>query len=326
MPDVVAVEAIAIVNNPTQLLFAIEAAEEFRDDVRDLRVIIVPTPAARDELLYRNILDAAGIADVESLAFDSLTRFGRARDVGRFRLSIPSEAMIITPMLNYLPARSLLHRAGQRAVVTDDGSWTLHFAAQRRSGASQFRTPLHALLPGSKVPDSLTFFTIYDDMIAGPHDRIVSNRLAWSRHTFHRGDKGAGMVILGSDLARSGYITDSEFASHVGALRACAVGAVEYWPHRREDLRLAEGMCNRLGMALKQRTLPLEAEILAADPSPALVGTLPSTATRTLRVLRETVGYRVVVSIPDDAVISHERRVLFEPIARSARVDADRVL
>lgn len=318
--------AVAVVNNPTQLLFAIEAADAFSHEVSGLHVVIIPTPGARDAELYGNLVAAAGIRDVDVKGLDSLSRRGRIQDVVRFRHAYNPASRIITPMVNYLPARALLNRAGENAVITDDGSWTLHFASMRNAGASQYRTLLHAALPFGRLPKSLTFFTVYENLNAGRADKTVPNRLTWTKRVFPRGERGTHMVILGSDLARSGYIGEETFVQHVAQLRARCDGLVEYWPHRREDLELAKSMCHRFSMTLKGRTLPLEAEILAVDPSPAIIGTLPSTATRTLRMLKETVGYQIVVSVPKRRDIDPARMGLFEAISRSMQSDADELL
>jgi hypothetical protein len=316
--------ATAIVNNPTQLLFAIEAAAVFDEaDVSSLRVIVIPTPGARDGDLYRNVLRAAGVTDVEWLGTDALSRAGRLRDARRFRSSTDRAAHIITPMIHYFPARALLNRAGRNAVITDDGTWTVHFAGTRSAGKSQFRTPLHALLPFGALPRSLNFFTIYPELVAGPSDIVRANQLAWSRETFHSGQQGDHMVILGSDLARSEYLSEETFERRLGALRAIHDGPAEYWPHRRENSALAERICRKLGMTLRDRTLPLEAEILDVTPGPVVVGTLPSTATRTLRLLKPVVNYQIVVAGVDERDIFEPRRVLFNAVSSSAETDAD---
>ena len=317
---------VAVVNNPSQLLFAIEAADAFSHRVHDLRVVIVPTPGARDGSLYKTVLRAAQIRDIHRFGVDSLSRTGRLRDVVRLVHTTDPSSRVITPMINYFPARALINRAGKNATVTDDGSWTIYFAKQRHDGKSQFRTPLHAALPFGRLPKSLNFYTIYDELVAGRYDNVIANRLEWSKRTFFRGRRGTHMVILGSDLSRSGHLTETVFQQHVARLREYHSGPTEYWPHRRESLALAEVMCQRFNMRLRDRALPLEAEILAVDPSPVVIGTLPSTATRTLRILQKTVGYRIVVSVPRDADIALSKSDLFEGVSRSAKADADELL
>ena len=318
--------AVAVVNNPTQLLFAIEAADAFSYSVQELRVVTVPTPGAREDGLYQNLFRAAGIHDIESLGVDSLSRVGRIRDAIRLRRVIDPSATVITPMVNYLPARSLINRAGQNALITDDGSWTLYFADMRRAGASQYRTPLHAVIPFGRLPRALNFFSIYEEMSPGRFDSVTPNQLGWAKKTFFQHRPGDHLVLLGSDLARAGYITDESLGRHVARIRERFPGEAEYWPHRREDHGLAQALCKRFDMHLRVRRLPFEAEILAVDPSPAVIATLPSTVTRTLRLLKDTVGFGIVVALPSVDEIAPQKVELFETLSRSASSDADQVI
>jgi hypothetical protein len=326
-----AIPAIAVVNNPTQLLFAIEAAHKFSHKVNELHVIVVPTPGARDMHLYENLFQTAGIHNIDELGTDSLTRAGRLRDVIRLRQNIDPAATILTCMTNYLPARALIGRAGENAVITDDGSWTIYFAKMRESGKSQYRTPLHAVIPFGRLPSSLTFFTVYSDIIGGKSDRVVTNELNWTKNSFFRGNRGSHLVVLGSDLTRGGYteggyFSEGRYLQYVERMRRLSDGPAEYWPHRRESAERAAKICLDFDMHLKERTLPLEAEIIACDPSPAIVATLPSTATRTLRLLKELMGYKIVVSLPRSEHISPSGRTLFETVANSAESDADELI
>ena len=321
-----ATPAIAIVNNPTQLLFAIEAAHAFSHKVDELHVIVVPTPGAQDMHLYENLSQTAGIRIIESLGTDSLTRTGRLRDVMRLRHNIDPTSTIITAMTDFLPARALIGRAGHNAVITDDGSWTIYYAKRRETGKSQYRTPLHAVIPFGRLPSSLTFFTVYGDIIGGKSDRVVTNRLDWTKRSFFRGKSGSHLIVLGSNLTQAGYFSEGDYLRYVARMRQLSDGPVEYWPHRRESAELATKICLDFDMHLKERTLPLEAEIIASDPSPAIIATLPSTATRTLRLLKELVGYKIVVSLPRTEDISPAGRELFETVAKSAESDADELI
>jgi hypothetical protein len=324
-----AVPAIAVVNNPTQLLFAIEAAHAFSHKVDELHVIIVPTPGARERDLYKSLFQVAGIHNFEALGISSLTRRGRMRDVVRLRHDTNPMATILTSMINYLPARALIGRAGQNAVITDDGSWTVHFADARKAGKSQYSTPWHAAIPFGRLPSSLTFFTVYSDIVAGRSDRVVANSLDWTKCSFfrgNRGNRGNQLIVLGSDLARSGYVNEGRYVRYVKRMRQLIDGPAEYWPHRRESAELATKICKDFDMLPKARTLPLEAEIVASDPSPAVIATLPSTATRTLRLLKGLVGYRIVVALPGREEVSPARRTLFEAISKSAKSDADELI
>jgi hypothetical protein len=97
-------------------------------------------------------------------------------------------------------------------------------------------------------------------------------------------------------------------------------------PHRRETVELAARICLDFDMLLKERALPLEAEIIASDPSPTVISTLPSTVTRTLRPPHEMVANRIVVSLPRGEEISPGRRILFEAVSKSAKSDADKLI
>lgn len=326
-----AVPAIAVVNNPTQLLFAIEAAHTFSHKVDQLHVIIVPTPGAEDKSLYENLFRVAGIHNVDTLGIDSLTRMGRLRDVIRLRHNIDPAATVLTSMTDYLPARALIGRAGRNAVITDDGSWTIYFAGMREAGKSQYRTPIHALIPFGRLPGSLTFFTVYSDIVGGKSDAVVANELDWTKRSFFRANRGDHLIVLGSNLTRGGdgsggYFSEDRYLRYVERMRQVSDGPAEYWPHRRESAERAAKICLEFDMHLKERNLPLEAEIIACDPSPAIIATLPSTATRTLRLLQELVGYRIVVSLPRSEEISPAGRALFETVSKSAETDADELI
>jgi hypothetical protein len=318
--------AVVVVNNPTQLLFAIEAADAFSHSVQELHVVTVPTQGAREEGLYENLFRAAGIEDIDRLGVDSLSRIGRIRDAIRLRRATDPTSRVITPMINYFPARALINRAGQNAVITDDGSWTLFFANRRHAGESQYRTPLHAALPFGRLPRALNFFSIYDEMRPGQFDSVTPNQLGWAKKTFFQHKPGDHLVLLGSDLARAGYITNKSLRRHVARMRERFPGKAEYWPHRREDYGVAQALCQRFDMHLRERSLPFEAEILAVDPSPAVIATLPSTVTRTLRLLKDTVGFRIVVAMPSADEIAPQQAKLFEAVSRSASSDADELL
>lgn len=318
-------EGVAVVNTPTQLLFAFEAAHDLGLPVPDVTVIVVPTPGAREDALYDNLLRAAGSTDVRRLGPEALTRTGRVGDVLRLRREVPRDAWVLTAMVNYLPARALFSRARERAVVVDDGSWTLYLAERRQRGY-RARTPGHAVIPFGRLPKALTFFTIYDDVLAGERDTVRRNTLAWTRSTFPAGPRGDHLVVLGSDLARAGYLTAEQYRARLAALRTANPGRAEYWPHRREDLDLATRLCAELDLDMRERRLPLEAEILACDPAPAVVATLPSTATRTLRLLRDLAGFRLVVSVPPESDVAPDLRQAYAGMARSAVDDADDVV
>jgi hypothetical protein len=116
--------------------------------------------------LYENLFQAAGIHNIDALGTDSLTRTGRVRDVICFRHNIDAAAApILTSTINYLPARALIGRAAKNAVIIDDDPWTVHNAKARKSGQSQYRTSLHAAIPFGHLPASLTFITVYGDII-----------------------------------------------------------------------------------------------------------------------------------------------------------------
>ncbi len=317
--------AVAIVNNPTQLLFAIEAAYDLGLHLPHLDVIVVPTPRADDTDLYSNLIQAAKLQNITWLPLSSLGRLGRLRDLLRLKFSARGYEWIITPMVNYIPVRALISSRPKRVIVTDDGAWTLHFAKMRYEGRRSIRR-VHRMIPLTTLPRELAFFSIYRDLVAGPADTIKHNDLQWCRSQSAGGNRGDHLVILGSDFVGSEYLTFGEYVEQLKRIRAVSNGVAEYWPHRREDPALVHEICELLGLKLRKRRLPLEAEILQTDPAPALIATLPSTATETLKMFRAELGYRILTLVPDESTIRPARLAQFRAVTASSMASSDIVM
>src|SRR5690242_14803929 len=65
--------AVAVVNNPSQLLFATEAAHYLKIDTSNIEVVTIPTPGADEEAIYGALISKAGYARVRRLPNAVLT-------------------------------------------------------------------------------------------------------------------------------------------------------------------------------------------------------------------------------------------------------------
>ncbi|MTE23783.1 hypothetical protein [Microbacterium sp. ZXX196] len=133
--------------------------------------------------------------------------------------------------------------------------------------------------------------------------RIEEHDFAWVRGTRAARPLPAGRVILGSARVVDGLMPREEYLEWIRA-EARAGGAV-YVPHRREPRELVAEVGSIPRIRVVEPGLPIEL-VLAGDPTPREIVTLPSSAATTLRrVLRASEC--VVVERGADARVAEAR-------------------
>ncbi|NHI16997.1 hypothetical protein [Microbacterium excoecariae] len=133
--------------------------------------------------------------------------------------------------------------------------------------------------------------------------RVEEHDFAWVRGTRAARPLPGGRVLLGSARVVDGLLPREDYLAWIRA-EASAGGAV-YVPHRRESRELIAAVAAVPRIRVAEPGLPIEL-VLAGDPTPREIVTLPSSAATTLRrVLRASEC--VVVERGADARVAEAR-------------------
>lgn len=231
--------------------------------------------------------------------------------------------------LRNLSQRAIVERvAHESLVLLDDGSvapqamrWRagLPTPDPERFASRWFRTGPARLLFGDPPPASpkrVTFFTIYGSLPRG--DRGTQDHV--ETHAFEswrpraQAARGDAVWLLGSNHAAARIAAPEAYErlilGGVAALRAEGfAGPVTYRPHRNEDPAAVAALARRGGFALDVSPAPAELAYLDADPKPAAVAVVASSAADTLSVIDPELPI-VRFALPEDYLRRHRDHIL----------------
>ena len=309
---------VALVESPAQLLHVVEWACVAGRDT-DLSVVVL---APGQEVGRHQLRNMAALARADGLdvVWHEPRQGGAAtaRTVRSLagRLNGVDRLVVGDPFSGVLQVVMSISRATE-VVIVDDGTATLEFVRQWRSGEqlarwhkvaaagqrrqiSTFaRDQISASLRWRLSRESgcrLSVFSCLD--LTEASVPVVRHDFGWVRGRFGPPAVRPGVDLVGTSLVETGVVAAEAYVAGVARL-ASTHGIDRYFAHRREaEPKLAE--LAGLGLEVVRPDLPLEI-VARRGPVGATVLSFPSTVVHTLpQVLRGTGVELVVCDISDD--------------------------
>ena len=280
---------VVVFSSPLQLLNALEAAQEFCLDPKQLSLLPFYVAGSASEPTIENVMQRFGLqptgrfvlppdAKAKGIRDRAWRTLGRRRVFLSLAKYVRDQRDVECLMLGNLGnrwQRSLALLAGYRELlVLDDGYGTVPLVHRLAEGDfAQFR--LHSSLDRfvglrSGLPEGLHFFTAYPlpALKAVRFTRNVYRHLRASVEQIHGGDQA---WFLGQPLTKIGVMGVREYVAFVARqldrLRS-DYESVTYFPHRHEAKEIVVELEAR-GYVTRRYELPIE--ILGAEVAPGAV-------------------------------------------------------
>ncbi len=326
-------QAVFLIKSPLQYLNAMEACRAFSVRPEDSLVLIIADRKSSPQLLhlarhnrawqavtllaevpllsFRDPLHSAGSSLLRNPAFFSLKLSRVASCLGKV------DYLLIGDLANPL-SRHFTHQLDcQTTVVLDDGTATLVRAAERVEGrlhrrlkrVKRLRLGLKRKVLGlqDKEIPALTFFTLYQDLQAGPNDLVEINDFSHLRQGMLSVAREKKIYFLGGPLVEAGFLSE---VAYLELLQQVAVyyrsKQVVYIAHRREDPQRLEKIAGRTGWRTQLFDYPIEYQLAQVGPFPDQLASFFSSALETcqqifgeqLRVCSFRMPQKVLAAMP----------------------------
>jgi hypothetical protein len=286
------IDTIALVESPAQLLHLLEWAHAEQAAERTRAVVLAPV----EETSLAQLRQMAAYADEENMVVEwyhprasAAARLHTLRQVSR-RVAKARRLVIGDPFSGMIQAL-LLAANPHEAVVVDDGTATLEFAAQLSSGEplrrwdappsmlEMARAPLARRARKFFASERVRLFTVMP--VAGmPPSKVREHSYNWTRRRFGPPRVVPGVDVIGSSLAESGVVDTGAYLDSITELAARSGGQGRYFAHRKEaEAKLAH--ITATGLQVVRPEVPLEIE-LSRGTVAAKLASFPSSVGYTL--------------------------------------------
>ena len=319
MPEPATSANVAVVDNPFQLLNAVEAVHAL--GLTRVHLIIVAEPGPQHPFAplvalvpWASVHRFSFTFDTDPWTFPILgarlasgvaqlcshwTRIRRRRRLERVLAAFgPVETVLLghywadqKPFMRHIANRL----AAARLCLLDDGTDTIDINRRRKAEgarAAPARRPrlgLRARLRAryfdwdtAEAP-SLTFFTVYDlEVRAG--DRVVRNDYRHLRGLRAAAGEARGVYFLGQCLVEDGCMREADYLDYLRATRAHLPGEpVLYVPHPRQDPALTDRIRRLPGFQIESFDVPVELAFATQGRCPRLLATFYCSALESCR-------------------------------------------
>ena len=307
-------ETLALVESPAQFLHVLEwaHAEQVADRTR-VAVLAPADPASVAQLRALNdFADEEGIA----VTWHAPREGGLAgvRTVAALRPVVSSARRLVIgdPFSGMVQALLPFSRAAE-AVVVDDGTATLEFAAQFthgeplqrwHAGLALARRPLAAHARRFLTRSRLSLFTVMS-VTSLPGSRVQHHGYDWTRRRFGPPRVLRGVDVVGSSLVETGVVEPAAYLEAVEALAERRGAAGRYFAHRREAPEKLQEVSRRTGLRIVRPRVPLEIE-LRRGPVAEQLASFPSSVGYTLPLVLAGAGCRIAVQPLPETMIREQ--------------------
>ncbi len=328
-------QAVFLIKSPLQYLNALEACSFFSVQPEESLLLIIADRKSSPQLLrlarHNHVWQGVKLlAEVPLLPMqDPLYSVRRSllRNSAFFSLKLSRIAsrlgkvdyLFIGDLANPL-SRHFAHQLDcNTTIVLDDGTATLVRATERAAGrlhrrlklVKRLRLGLKRKVLGlhDKEIPALTFFTLYQNLQAGPNDLVAINDFSCLRQGMLSVAREKKIYFLGGPLIEAGFLSEAVYLELLQQVAAYYhPERVVYVAHRREDPQRLEKISGLTGWSTQVFDYPIEYQLAQIGPLPEQLTSFFSSALETcqqifgdsLRVCAFRIPQKILTAMPPE--------------------------
>ena len=284
---------LIIISSPFQAICAIEAIVYF--EVKEPYIIIIPNKENSINIKTYQILADYGINQYKIVKFDyflKLLSYVISKKPYYLFYTKKFSKIIIGDYLN--PTHKLLasYYNNNELIYLDDGNSSIEIfkykskLAKRRSINNFLKINISNILLHSRKKH--TFFSVFPTK----NDFFINktNKLNFLKNKINIVDNRNDIYILGSNIYLMNYITGDKYIEYLKKT-ICSLNKnntnskIYYCPHRGENIKDIEKICEKLKLNIFQTQKTIEIDIVEKGIIPKIIVGFGSTALYTLKIL-----------------------------------------
>ncbi|HQY99519.1 MAG TPA: hypothetical protein PKV13_02535 [Propionicimonas sp.] len=327
-------DTLALVESPAQLLHLLEWCHAEGTADRTALALLTPNDSSTRAQL-RSMVDYAEEEGIATCWYEPRASLRAALHAfGELRSQVAdARTLVIGDPFSGVVQALLPHSGAREAVIVDDGTATLEFAAQLAAGEPLRRwhaggvDPLRGLLARAARDFFRTrrtrLFTVMT-VTGVPGSRVERHSYEWTRRRFGPVRTAPGLDVIGSSLVETGVVRPEAYLEAVVALGATSRGG-RYFAHRREDPAKLDRLAGLSGLRVVRPSVPLEVE-LRRGPVARRLASFPSSVGYTLPLVLAGSEVRITVQPLPEAMFTanatHRARSFLAKVGEDVRVAA----